>query len=108
MRIVAWNIRAGGGSRVDEIQAQLERWAPDIVGLCEYRGTPPSLRLADGLRELGFEHQLTTVEATSASRNSLLLASKLPLRQHRLRRAPLEPGRWLIATASDAQPFLIG
>ncbi len=108
MRIVSWNIRAGGGSRVGEIQAQLERWSPDIVGLCEYRGTPPSLRLAEGLRELGFEHQLTTAEPASPSRNGLLLASKLPLLRHRLRRAPLEPGRWLVATACDAQPFLVG
>ena len=29
MRIVAWNIRAGGGERVDAIARQVERWAPE-------------------------------------------------------------------------------
>ena len=46
MRIVFWNIRAGGGVRVGRIAAQLERWAPDAVALCEFRATPPSLELA--------------------------------------------------------------
>ena len=54
MRIVFWNIRAGGGVRVGRIAAQLERWAPDAVALCEFRATPPSLELAG--RHLGTEH----------------------------------------------------
>jgi exonuclease III len=108
MRIVSWNIRAGGGARVEAIQEQLERWSPDIVGLCEFRATPPSLRLAAGLREVGFEHQITTAGLQTPSRNALLLASRLPLRRHSLRQAPAEPGRWLTATASGGQPILIG
>ena len=44
MRIVFWNIRAGGGVRVGRIASELERWAPDAVALCEFRATPPSLR----------------------------------------------------------------
>lgn len=108
MRIVSWNIRAGGGARVEAIQEQLGRWAPDIVGLCEFRTTPPSLRLAAGLREMGFEHQITTASPQLPSRNALLLASRLPLRRHSLRQAPAEPGRWLIATASGDQPLLVG
>ncbi len=107
MRIVAWNIRAGGGSRVDGILAQLERWSPDIVGLCEFRATPPSARLAGGLRALGFEHQLSTADAAVPSRNALLLASKAPLIRHSLRRAPIEPARWLLATATADAPFLV-
>ena len=95
MRLVSWNIRAGGGVRVDAIRAQLERWAPDVIGLCEFRATPPSLWLATALRELGYEHQLTTADPKLPGRNALLLASKLPLRRHRLRLAPVEPGRWL-------------
>jgi exonuclease III len=108
MRIVSWNIRAGGGSRVDEILAQIERWSPDIVGLCEFRATPPSTRLAAGLCQLGFEHQLTTADTSAPGRNALLLASRLPLRLHSLRRAPIEPGRWLVATACYERPFLVG
>ena len=108
LRLVSWNIRAGGGIRVEAIQAQLEQWSPDIIGLCEFRATPPSLRLAAGLQALGFEHQITTASASSPSSNALLLASRLPLQRHSLGRAPLEPGRWLTATVSDAQPFLLG
>ena len=108
MRIVSWNIRAGGGSRIDQIQAQIERWSPDIVGLCEFRGTPPSRRLASGLCELGLEHQLSTADPSTPGRNALLLASRLPLRRHVLRRAPVEPGRWLIATVAEHDPFLVG
>ena len=31
MRIVAWNIRAGGGVRGEAIAAQLRRWHADVV-----------------------------------------------------------------------------
>jgi exonuclease III len=108
MRIVSWNIRAGGGVRAAAILAQLERWQPDIVGLCEFRGTPPSAQIASGLRELGLDHQLSTADAASPVRNGLLLASRTPLRRHSLRRAPVEPGRWLVVSAGSDPPFLVG
>jgi exonuclease III len=93
---------------VDGIVAQLERWSADIVGLCEFRATPPSRLLAEGLRELGYEHQLTTADATAPSRNALLLASRMPLRRHSLRAAPVEPGRWLLATVAGERRFILG
>ena len=108
MRIVSWNIRAGGGGRVEGILGQLERWSPDIVGLCEFRATPPSTRLATALSDLGYEHQLTTADASLPGRNALLIASRLPLRRHSLRAAPVEPGRWLLATVGGERPFIIG
>lgn len=108
MRIVSWNIRAGGGVRVEGILGQLERWSADVVGLCEFRATPPSRRLAAELRGLGYEHQLTTADAALPGRNALLIASRLPLRRHSLRAAPLEPGRWLLATVAAARPFTMG
>ena len=46
-RIVFWNVRAGGGRRVDRIADALGGWRPDVVALCEFRATPPSLRLAE-------------------------------------------------------------
>jgi len=57
MRIVAWNIRAGGGRRVDAIARQLHRWAPDVVALSEFRATAPSLALAARLAADGLPHQ---------------------------------------------------
>src|SRR6267142_1857540 len=40
MRIVAWNIRAGGGERIARISRYLQLWAPDAVVLSEFRAAP--------------------------------------------------------------------
>jgi len=103
MRIVAWNIRAGGGRRVEAIARQLQRWAPDVVALSEFRATPPSLALAAALAARGLPHQLTTADPARPAANALLVAARWPLRRVRLRAAPREPGRWLVASV-DA-PF---
>lgn len=98
LRIVAWNIRAGGGVRVEGIAAQLARWAPDIVALSEFRGTDPSRRLARMLREFGWTHQRATAadgHSNARRENALLIASRWPLRLVRLRHEPGEPRRWL-------------
>jgi exonuclease III len=108
MRIVSWNIRAGGGTRVAAIAAQLERWAPDVVMLCEFRGTPPSLWLAETLAAQGYVHQLTTAHASAPGRNALLIASRYPLRRLLLRRRPSEPARWLSARVDADVPFVLG
>ncbi len=47
MRIVSWNIRAGGGRRLRDIADQLERWQPDVVAPSEFRGTAPSTTVVD-------------------------------------------------------------
>jgi exonuclease III len=108
MRIVAWNIRAGGGARVEGIARQLARWAPDAAALSEFRATPPSRALADALAASGLRHQLTTAEPARPARNALLLASRWPLRRLRLRRAPAEPARWLVAALDGPLPLVLG
>jgi len=40
MRLLAWNIRQGGGSRLPRIAEALKRHDADIVILSEYRGGP--------------------------------------------------------------------
>ena len=60
MRIVSWNIRAGGGSRTWAIADQLARWSPDVVALSEFRATPPSVDLSRVLARRGLIHQLCT------------------------------------------------
>jgi len=45
MRLLAWNIRQGGGSRLPRIADALKRHDADIVVLSEYRGGPSALRL---------------------------------------------------------------
>jgi exonuclease III len=107
VRVVAWNIRAGGGVRADAIARQLARWTPDVVALSEFRATPPSVRLAARLAGLGLAHQLTTADPRAPGDNALLVAARWPLR--RLRRAGLaDRRRWLLAEVAAPLPLVIG
>jgi len=108
MRIVAWNIRAGGGARAGAIARQLVRWAPDVVALSEFRASPPSLALARTLASAGLVHQLTTATDDAPHTNALLIAARWPLRRLRLPGGPVEPRRWLAATAAGPQPLVLG
>ena len=108
MRIVFWNIRAGGGTSAGRIARQLEGWAPDAVALCEFRATPPSLELAGALASLGLAHQCTTADPGQPSANRLLTAARWPLRRLRLRAEPDEPGRWLLASVDAPRPLMLG
>ena len=108
MRVVAWNIRAGGGVRAAAIARQLARWRPDVAALSEFRGTPPSSGLASALAGHGLRHQLSTASARTPGANALLLASRWPLGLLRLRAEPREPGRWLVAQVASPVPMVLG
>lgn len=108
MRIVAWNIRAGGGARVAAIARQLARWTPDLVALSEFRATPPSRALQAALADHGLIHQITTASRAAPGVNALLVAARWRLRPVRLRSAPSEPGRWLAASVEAPLPLVIG
>ena len=108
MRIVGWNIRAGGGYRGTTLAAALGRFRPDVVALSEFRATPPSAALAAALGALGLRHQLTTADPRAPSVNSLLLASRWPLDRVHRSHAPSEPGRWLLARVAAPRPFGLG
>ncbi len=112
MRLVAWNIRAGGGRRVEGIADQIEAWGADIAVLLEARGTPPGRRLGELLRERGLEHWRTTASPLTPAVNAVAVASRWPVRPMRLRRAPAEPLRWLpvriLAPSEAGGPFALG
>ena len=108
MRVVFWNIRHGGGVRTAAITRQIRAWGADAVALCEFRGTPPSAELARALAGLGLAYQGTTADATRPALNGLLLASRWPFRRLRLRCAPAEPARWLLARIQAPAPLVIG
>ena len=108
MRIVAWNIRAGGGRRAGAIASQLGDWAADVVVLSEFRGTASSGGLETALAEAGLSHQLKTADPARPALNALLVASRWPLRRMRLRAAPAEPGRWLAAAIHASTPLVVG
>lgn len=108
IRVVAWNIRAGGGCRVARIARQLARWAPDVVVLSEYRATPPSERLGGWLAQHGLLHQVTTADRRMPGRNALLVAARWPLRRLLLGTAPRDPSRWLVALVDSPVPLVLG
>jgi len=108
VRVVAWNIRAGGGVRADAIARQLARWQADIVALSEFRATPPSARLAARLVASGLAHQLTTCDPRTMQRNALLVASRWPLRRIGLRAAPADRCRWLLVAVDAPLPLVLG
>jgi len=108
MRIVAWNIRAGGGRRAEAIARQLARWRPDIVALSEFRATAPSRALAAALATGGLTHQLTTADRARPGTNALLMATRWPLRRVRLHAEPGEPCRWLAAAIAAPRPLVLG
>jgi exonuclease III len=108
IRIVFWNIMAGGGKRANAIVAQLMAWNPTIVALAEFRATPPSQSIAHQLSQYGLSHQLTTAEPTSRARNALLLASRYPLQLMEHQSSPDPAHRWLLASVQAPAPVSIG
>lgn len=108
MRIVSWNIRAGGGVRIAGIARQVQRWSPDVVALSEFRGTSASTELAQLLAtDSGLVHQRETCSAVSPATNALLLASRWPLRLVRHPARPTNPLRWLHVRVGAPEPFSI-
>jgi exonuclease III len=108
LRIVAWNIRAGGGRRVELIAEHLERWRADVVALSEFRATPPSQQLRGTLEAQGLTFQVSTTDARVPASNRLLVASRWSIRIIRLRNAPAEPGRWCLMRVEAPRPFSLG
>lgn len=108
MRLIFWNIRAGAGVRAAAIARQLRAWEADAVALAEFRGTPPSGALARELAALGLPYQWTTADPARPCINSLLLASRWPVRRLRLPTAPAEPCRWLLARILAPEPLALG
>jgi len=80
MRLVAWNIRQGGGSRLPRIADTLKRQDADILVLSEYRGGPSATRLCAALHALGYRHATTLVPPPN--RNGVLIAARCPFREH--------------------------
>ena len=108
LRIVSWNIRAGGGRRVELIAEQIKLWRADVVALSEFRATPPSEHLRGLMAGGGLSFQASTVDSKVPASNRLLIASRWPFRVIRLRNAPVEPGRWCLAEIAAPTPFSLG
>lgn len=102
-RLVAWNIRAGGGKRAAEIAEAIVHMKPDIVALSEYRSGPPSRSIAARLAEAGLGGQADTLGQVKKNTNALLVAMDTPVRRVGLKAPPTEPGRWLMVRGGQRQ-----
>ncbi|MGD9935748.1 MAG: endonuclease/exonuclease/phosphatase family protein [Dehalococcoidia bacterium] len=94
VRIVSWNIRAGGGQRATGIAEAIVSLSPDIAVLQEFRGTPPSEALKANLVAAGLVHTWSTASSAVPAANATLIASRLPGRRVTLRSRADEPLRW--------------
>ena len=91
LRILAWNIRQGGGSRLAAIAAALARHDADVLVISEYRGGEAAARLRLALAELGYRYASRLVPPPG--RNGVLIASRRPLRREE------------VVSASVAEPY---
>ena len=76
VRIIAWNIRQGGGSRVNDQLAVLAEANPHIIVLSEFRNNANGTTIRSTLLRRGYLHQVVT--GASQEVNSVLIASKFP------------------------------
>ena len=76
LRILAWNIRQGGGTRLSRIGEALTRHDADILVISEYRGGDSGERLRAALGALGYRHQSAALPP--AGKNGVLVAARLP------------------------------
>jgi exodeoxyribonuclease III len=80
MKILSWNIRHGGGSRVIRIQTVIAAHQPDILVLSEFRNNLAGANLRHWLGEFG--HKFQAAGNTKApTENALLVSSLFPFEE---------------------------
>src|SRR5205823_2485580 len=80
LRLLAWNIRQGGGTRLAAIGDALAGHDADILVISEYRGGDSANRLGGALAGLGYRHATTLVPPLG--KNGVLIAARHPFREH--------------------------
>jgi len=79
MRLLAWNIRAGGGTRIEAIAAALARHDAELLVLSEYRNGVAGGRLRAALAALGYRWQCK--KEPPAGANGVLIAARRRFRE---------------------------
>ena len=104
LRLLTWNIRAGGGTRLPRITEAIATHAADVLVLTEYRSGEAGLRLRSVLRDLGYSW-LSPVEPPGI-RNGVLIATRTKPRlvAHVTEHVP-EPWRMLAVTIGRVRLF---
>jgi exodeoxyribonuclease-3 len=80
LRLLAWNIRQGGGSRLAAIIEAILRHDADVLVLSEYRGGDAALRLTEALTRVGYPHM--TAPRPPPGKTGVLVASRRRFRAH--------------------------
>jgi exonuclease III len=80
LRLLAWNIRHGGGARLPAIGQALARHEADILVISEYRGGDSANRLRAALAGLGYRHM--TALTPPPGKNGVLIAARCPFREY--------------------------
>ena len=105
MRVLTWNIRAGGGVRIPRIAAALAAQEADVLVLTEYRDGPSGPPLREALASLGYRWM--TAHRPPPGRNGVLIASRRPIREH----GPVDPSLpepWRLLRTSIGRIQLFG
>ena len=76
LKIISWNIRQGGGSRIKEICQQVTRWKAQILILSEFRNNDSGRQLRTQLLKLGYRYQWVT--GSGDQDNAVAIFSLLP------------------------------
>src|SRR5437588_2926430 len=74
LRLLAWNIRQGGGTRLARIIAAIAQHEADVLVISEYRGGESGERLRAALASTGYAH--VTGATPPAGGNGLLIAAR--------------------------------
>ncbi len=97
MRISAWNIQNGGGTRIDGIVRALSDVGSDVCVLSEFTEAS-SMRLSTALRNVGFDYIFHT--EPESRWGGVLVASRLSIRLGEIVDCP-SPERWLHVVFDD-------
>ena len=74
VKLLSWNILAGGGRRADDIVAAIQAHAPDIITLQEFRRGSAERDIVEGLKKAGLK--FIHIPETEGAENTILIASK--------------------------------
>lgn len=74
MKILAWNIRQGGGRRIQQIIKSILAYQADVIIISEFHNTAPGDLMRSKLLEAGYLFQKTSIEER---KNTVLIASKI-------------------------------
>lgn len=79
MKILSWNIRQGGGTRIANICKGLTDYNAEIIVLSEYRNNHSGIQIRNLLLRAGYRYQ--NISAAQPNENSAAIFSKLPSNQ---------------------------